>query len=211
MYEKFERTINTSLTGKRKSGLIKPKLTRQDSIEANQQEGPRIEQLHVDSAFSELDKLEKRRAITQAINFARSNKSVVTSNVGTDEWKTSRLRRYQIEIHRKYTYSLLCLIFFFIGAPLGAIIRKGGLGMPVIVSVLMFLVYYIISMMGEKFARESLVLPGVGMWISTFILVPVSIWLTYKAANDSVILNIETYFTWLKKLKLRNHKGERQA
>ncbi len=85
--------------------------------------------------YAELNKLEKRRAISQAINFARSNKSVTTSNVGTAEWKIGRLRRYQIEIHRKFTYSLLCLIFFFIGAPLGAIIRKGGLGMPVIVSV----------------------------------------------------------------------------
>jgi lipopolysaccharide export system permease protein len=83
---------------------------------------------------------------------------------------------------------------------MGAIIRKGGLGMPVIVSVLLFLIYYIISMMGEKFVRESILMPFAGMWISTFILVPVSIWLTYKAANDSVIMNIETYFVWLKKL-----------
>jgi lipopolysaccharide export system permease protein len=74
--------------------------------------------------------------------------------------------------------------------------------MPVIVSVLLFLVYYVISMIGEKFARESIVPAFAGMWISTFILVPVGIWLTYKAANDSVIMNIETYFTWFKKLTL---------
>ena len=83
--------------------------------------------------------------------------------------------------------------------------------MPVIVSVLMFLVYYIISMIGEKFARESLIPPFAGMWISTFIMVPVSIWLTYKAANDSVILHIETYFTWLKKLNLRLRKRARAS
>ena len=94
------------------------------------------------------------------------------------------------------------MIFFFIGAPLGAIIRKGGLGMPVIVSVLLFLIYYIIAMTGEKFVRESMLPPSIGMWVSTFILVPVSIWLTYKAANDSVIMNIETYFIWFKNLKL---------
>jgi lipopolysaccharide export system permease protein len=71
---------------------------------------------------------------------------------------------------------------------------------PVIASVLLFLVYYIISMTGEKFVRESILPPYAGMWISTLILVPVSIWLTIKAANDSVIMNIETYFIWLKKL-----------
>jgi lipopolysaccharide export system permease protein len=110
------------------------------------------------------------------------------------------LRRYQIEIHRKFSLSLLCLIFFFIGSPLGAIIRKGGLGAPVIVSVLLFLIYYVITMTGEKFVRENILPPFAGMWISTFIMVPVSIWLTYIAANDSVIMNIETYFVWLKKL-----------
>jgi lipopolysaccharide export system permease protein len=71
--------------------------------------------------------------------------------------------------------------------------------MPVIVSVLLFIIYYIISMTGEKFVRESIIPPFLGMWISTAILVPVSIWLTIKAANDSVILNIETYFVWWKK------------
>jgi len=167
---------------------------------------PVVMPMYLDSAYAELNKLERRRALSQALNFARGNKSVTTSNVGTIEWKTARLRRYQIEKHRKFTYSLLCLIFFFIGAPLGAIIRKGGLGMPVIASVLLFLVYYIISMMGEKFARENLIPPYIGMWISTAILIPVSIWLTYKAANDSVILHIETYFTWFKKLRLRVYK-----
>ena len=78
--------------------------------------------------------------------------------------------------------------------------------MPVIVSVLLFLIYYIISMIGEKFARESIILPIVGMWISSLILIPVGIWLTYKAANDSVIMNIETYFIWLKKVNLQVRK-----
>jgi lipopolysaccharide export system permease protein len=200
--DKFLRTIDRSLTGKPKTALVNKSviLAQVDSTRADEDREIIIQPVCVDSMFAELNKLERRRAISQAINFARSNKSVTTSNVGTAEWKVSRLRRYQIEIHRKYTYSLLCLIFFFIGAPLGAIIRKGGLGMPVIVSVLLFLIYYVISMIGEKFARESILPPFAGMWISTFILVPVSIWLTYQAANDSVILNIETYFTWFKKM-----------
>jgi lipopolysaccharide export system permease protein len=205
--DKFENTLHTNLTGKVKDALISKPVSHPDSLKKEQETREmRIQPVYVDSALAELNKLEKRRALSQAINFARSNKSLTTSNMGTAEWKVARLRRYQIEIHRKYTYSLLCLIFFFIGAPLGAIIRKGGLGMPVIVSVLMFLIYYVISMIGEKFARESLVPPFAGMWISTFILVPVGIWLTYKAANDSVIMNIETYFIWLKKVNLQVRK-----
>jgi len=192
--DKFLNTLDKSLTGKPKNILINPKF--EDSTEFI------IQAVHVDSAYAQLNKLERRRAITQALNFARSNKSITTSNVGTTEWKLTRLRRYQNEIHRKFAFSALCIIFFFIGAPLGAIIRKGGLGMPVIVSVLFFLIYYVISMTGEKFSREGLVPPYIGMWISTIILVPVSIWLTQKAATDSVILNIETYFTWFKKLRL---------
>ncbi|MGW8314508.1 MAG: LptF/LptG family permease [Bacteroidales bacterium] len=197
--DKFDRTIETSLVDKPRSWMVK---RNQVKKEENDSVTPReliVEELEIDSAFSELNQLERRRAITYAINGARTNKSVITSNVGTAEWKWARLRRYQIEYHRKFTLSLLCLIFFFIGAPLGAIIRKGGLGMPVIVSVLLFLVYYIISMTAEKFVRESIFPPWVGMWISTIIMVPISIWLTIKAANDSVILNIDTYFVWWKK------------
>jgi lipopolysaccharide export system permease protein len=208
--DKFENTIDKSLTGKPKDLLLTYNRLHPDTTKADTTDTARlVKQIHVDSAFAQLTKLEKRRAISMAINFARSNKSVTTSNVGTVDWKISRLRRYQIEIQRKFTYSILCLIFFFVGAPLGAIIRKGGLGMPVIVSVLIFLIYYVISMMGEKFVRENILPPFAGMWISTFILVPVSIWLTYKAANDSVIMNIETYFTWFKNLTQRVRKPSR--
>jgi len=197
--KKFERTIEANLIDRPKSLMVKREFLNRDTTATWNEADRIIEYVNVDSAFSELNQLERRRAITYAINAARTNKSVISSNVGTHEWKWARLRRYQIEIHRKFTLSILCLIFFFIGAPLGAIIRKGGLGMPVIVSVLLFLIYYIISMIGEKFVRESIIPSFVGMWISTAILVPVSIWLTIKAANDSVILNIETYFVWWKK------------
>jgi lipopolysaccharide export system permease protein len=200
VYTRFHKTINGTLTQKSKGIMIKREWMPDSVRKAIPPEERVVQKVFLDSAYAELTKLEKRRAITQALNFARSNKSVTSSNVGTAEYRTARLRRYQNEIHRKYTLSILCLTFFFIGAPMGAIIRKGGLGMPVIVSVLLFLVYYIISMMGEKFVRENIILPFVGMWISTAILVPVSIWLTYKAANDSVIMNIETYYIWLKKL-----------
>ncbi len=202
--DRFRSAMDKSLIGKSKNIMIKSQEFIPDSLETVQEAGDfKIQPVFVDTLYASLNKLERRKAISQAINFARSNKSITTSNVGTAEWKVARLRRYQNEIHRKYSYSILCLIFFFIGAPLGAIIRKGGLGMPVIISVLLFLIYYVISMVGEKFSREGMVPPSIGMWISTFILVPVSIWLTQKAVKDSVILNIETYFTWYKKWRLR--------
>ena len=119
--------------------MIKQELPKADSLQNEDGEKElRVQPVHVDSLYASLNKLERRKAISQAINFARSNKSITTSNVGTAEWKISRLKRYQNEIHRKYSISVLCLIFFFIGAPLGAIIRKGGLGMPVIASVGLF-------------------------------------------------------------------------
>jgi lipopolysaccharide export system permease protein len=197
----FNALMEKTLVDKPKTMLIRRHRIVPDSVKANRSpEDIKILSLHVDTLFAKLNKLEQRRAITQAITYARSNKSITKSNVGTNEWRISKLRRYQIEIQRKYTLSLLCLIFFFIGAPLGAIIRKGGLGLPVIVSVLLFLIYYVISMTGEKFVREDILHPFVGMWISTSILIPVSILLTYKAANDSVIMNIDTYFLWAKNL-----------
>jgi lipopolysaccharide export system permease protein len=201
LVDEFHATIDQTLVRKSKNIMIKRSRLIPDTLKTEiREEDKEVARVHVDSAFAQLNKLEQRRAITQAINFARSNKGLTTSNANTSDWKISKLRRYQIEIHRKYTYSLLCLIFFFIGAPLGAIIRKGGLGVPVIVSVLLFLIYYVIGMLGEKVVRENVLLPFVGMWISTFILIPFSIWLTIKAANDSVILNVETYFLWAKKI-----------
>jgi lipopolysaccharide export system permease protein len=207
MLSDFLFTIDKTLSDKPKPFLMKTSRIVPDSVKAARApEDMIIQELHVDTLFARLNVLEKRRAITQAISYAQSNKSIAKSNVGSNEWKISKLRRYQIEIQRKYTLSLLCLIFFFIGAPLGAIIRKGGLGMPVIVSVLLFLIYYVISMTGEKFVREDILPPFLGMWISTFILIPISILLTYKAANDSVIMNIDTYFLWAKNLMKRFQK-----
>lgn len=160
---------------------------------------PAFYTLDIDSVFSTMNKTEKRRAVVQAINIARTNKSFIATNANTVEYKIKRLRRYQIEKHRKFTYSFSCLIFFFIGAPLGAIIRKGGLGMPVIVSVLFFLVWYMISITGEKFVREDMMAPFVGMWLSSFMLIPLGAFVSYKASRDSVIMNIESYFNFFKK------------
>ena len=110
------------------------------------------------------------------------------------------MRRHHTEMHQKFTFSFACLIFFFIGAPLGAIIRKGGLGMPTVISVILFIFYHIISNIGIKMAVNGVWIPWQGMWLSSAVLLPLGIFLTYKATNDSVILNIDTYIEGLKKM-----------
>ncbi len=112
----------------------------------------------------------------------------------------SQINRRDVEWHRKFVLSLTCLIFFFIGAPLGAIIRKGGVGISIFISITLFILFHIISIAGEKLVREDVLSAFVGMWFPTFILFPVGIFLTYKAANDSTFLDIDTYFNFFKKI-----------
>jgi lipopolysaccharide export system permease protein len=119
------------------------------------------------------------------------------SLVTTSEDK--ELRRHHTEMHRKFTQSIACLVFFFIGAPLGAIIRKGGLGMPAIISVALFVFYYIIERIGSTMATNGMWQPWQGMWFSTAILFPLGMFLTYKAARDSVLLNGDAFINKLKK------------
>ena len=116
------------------------------------------------------------------------------------------IRRHEIELHRKFTLAFACLVFFFIGAPLGAITRKGGLGMPVVISVVMFIVYYIIDNTGYKMAREALWPCWAGMWLSSFVLLPIGVFLTYKAATDSALFNPDAWVKLLGKLKRKSYK-----
>ncbi len=110
------------------------------------------------------------------------------------------MRRHEIELIRKYTLSVACLVFFFIGAPLGAIIRKGGLGTPLVISVLLFLVYYIIDNTGYKMARDGHVACWEGIWLSTFVLAPLGIYVTYKAMNDSAVFDADRYKAFFRKV-----------
>lgn len=109
------------------------------------------------------------------------------------------IRRHQIELMKKFTLSLACLIFFFIGAPLGAIIRKGGLGMPIVVSVMLFIVYYIIDNSGYKLARDGRWEVWQGIWLSSAVLLPLGIFLTHKAVNDSAVFNPDAWMNFLRR------------
>jgi lipopolysaccharide export system permease protein len=149
--------------------------------------------LNVDSLFLSLDAVKKKSAVDYAKSFARTTKSFVGSSQTDFKHKAEWIFRHEIEWHRKFTLPFACVILFFVGAPLGAIIRKGGLGMPVIISVLFFVIYYVISISGEKSARIGASPAWWGMWMAGIIILPISLFLTYKAATDSVILDVATY------------------
>jgi lipopolysaccharide export system permease protein len=156
--------------------------------------------INTDSVFNNLSLSDKQRAVANALSTSQSIgndwKFKSFNTVDTDK----RIRRHEMEWHKKIALSISCLIFFFIGAPLGGIIRKGGLGMPVVISIFIFIIYYIIDTTGAKMARNGTWVIWTAMWISTFILAPVGIFLTYKSNKDSVVLNIDTYINWIRKV-----------
>ncbi len=115
--------------------------------------------------------------------------------------KSRDLRNNKIEWHRKFSLSLACLVLFFIGAPLGSIIRKGGLGMPLVVAIVFFLVFHLLNMFGEKFVKDDITSPVVGMWLAIFVLGPLGALLTYKAMHDSQLFNKEYYFRFFKRVR----------
>lgn len=156
--------------------------------------------LNVDSLFKSATITKQLTSVSSALSFARKARETVSRKEGELLVQEKWIKKFSNEWHRKFTLPFACLIFFFIGAPLGAIIRKGGLGMPVIVSVLFFIFYYIISMTGERFAKELVLPPAVGMWISSLIILPLGIVLTYKATTDSAVFNIENYIDFFKKI-----------
>ena len=127
---------------------------------------------------------------------AQVNSLKVSTTVANNELQAreSDLRKHKIEWHRKISLSLACLVLFLIGAPLGSIIRKGGLGTPLVFAIIFFMVFYFSSTIGEKFVKEDSMSPFEGMWLSTFILVPIGLFITYKAMRDSHLFNKEFYY-----------------
>ena len=153
-----------------------------------------------DQYVASMSTFEKESLYQQTINSVRNNTQSISQQLEEIYLRKKQLNSYPMEWHRKFTLSFACLIFFFIGAPLGAIIRKGGLGMPVVVSILMFIAYYILMITGEKFAREDAWSMVNGMWFASFVFLPLGIWLTYKAATDSGVMNMESYQALFKRM-----------
>lgn len=144
--------------------------------------------------------------LNAALNAARRQKQDFEFKSLTISDERRIVRRHGIEMHKKFTLSFACIIFFFIGAPLGAIIRKGGLGMPLVISVFLFIFYYIIDNTGFKQAREGRWGVFEGIWFSSAVLLPLGVFFTYKAVNDSAVFNRDAYVNFLRRLLGRHEK-----
>lgn len=172
-------------------------LNKPDSVQLEKQQ---LTYINVDSIYNVSSLTQKKKILSSSMGRAE--------NLGNDYGFKSfsvidsdkNIRKHETEWHNKITLSLACIIFFFIGAPLGAIIRKGGIGMPVVVSVIIFIIYYIINNTGYKMARDGNWEIWIGMWISSFILAPIGVFFTYKSNKDSVVLNADAYTMWLKRI-----------
>lgn len=164
-----------------------------------------ITEINVDSvssetSFNQARATYKRELIEGAMNSVRNAKNYIKRTQEILQAKERNLHKYQVEWHRKFTLSFACIVLFFIGAPLGAIIRKGGFGLPVVFSIVFFLVYHIISISAEKMAVQGVLTPFQGMWASAFILTPIGVFLTYKAATDSALMDVSAYTNWIKRI-----------
>ncbi len=150
---------------------------------------------NTDSLYQHMDITSKQEAITRALNFA--NRIISQLKMAKIDLKSKQvwIAKHEIAYYRKYTFSVACFLFFFIGAPIGSIIRKGGFGFPAIASVSIFLLYYIISISGENLILQGGLKPEIGMWLSTFIFIPIGAYLVYKVATDKVITNFDYIMT----------------
>lgn len=148
---------------------------------------------NLDSLWQGSNNQRRQLYVSRAIERANTIKNNYEFSSLTLSDKHTVKRRHEIELMKKFTLSLACLIFFFIGAPLGAIIRKGGLGVPIVVSVILFIVYYIIDNTGYKLARDGVWPVWQGIWLSSAVLLPLGVFLTSRATKDSAVLNLDLY------------------
>jgi len=147
------------------------------------------------AAYNSLSEDEQKKILNRALGSARSVKSFAGVADRDLAYKKKSLVKHQLVWHRKFTFSIACVVLFFIGAPLGAIIRIGGLGMPLVVSVLFFVVFHVLTMTGQKVAEEGVLTAMQGSWLATVVLLPFGILLTYKSMHDSALLNLDWYYS----------------
>lgn len=197
MTARFDSIGYNYYTESRRITYKKTELGPADSVNM-QNEG--VRSINLDSLFKVQTHSKREQLVQNALNRVQTQ----TSELAMKSYVTSdgdkNIRRHQKVWWEKITLSLACLIFFFIGAPLGAIIRKGGLGMPVVISVILFIFYYVIENTGSKMAREGELVMWFGVWVSTMVLAPLGAWLTYKANGDSVVFNVDAYKAFFMKL-----------
>jgi lipopolysaccharide export system permease protein len=159
---------------------------------------------NVSFSLNEVDTASMIKATDIALRSSRQIKNQIEYNRKDIEGRKKRIIRHELEWHRKFTLSIACLILFFIGAPLGAIIRKGGLGMPVVFSIIFFVIFHVISISGEKYSRAGVMDPAIAMWLASLVLLPLGIFLTYKATTDSPLLDADVWKRIFKLMLLKS-------
>lgn len=195
-----EAGIKDTLTGKNEISKENKDTLQVKTTVTTQAATKKIRQLQPNTDyFSLLTVNEQSKILEDALTSARSSRTYVVNTLQMIKYKEEQLRRYEIERQRKFTIAFACLIFLLIGAPFGAIIRKGGLGFPLVISTFCFIFYYVISLFAEKMVRESFVSDYQGMWFTPAVFLVVGIFFTYKATTDASILNMDTYYNFFKK------------
>ncbi len=165
----------------------------------------------IDAYIAKLPILRKKNLIEGALSMARSADAFLTTKVDEEENRIFEQANYAVEWHKKFTLSFACIILFFVGAPLGAIVRKGGFGMPVVISVFLFITYHVISITCEKMVLQDKLSVVFGMWLGSIVFLPIGVWLSIKAANDSPLFDANAYSDFFKKLFKKNTSKDAPA
>lgn len=191
IYEFNDSVAHSYYNESKYSTFYQPSISKEDSLKADKR--VKAGEVNIDTIFARLSLESKQDIVRGAISSINSQQMMISMKGDYSYSLNRQVRTHQIEAIGKITLSLACIIFFFIGAPLGAIIRKGGLGVPVIISVLVFIVYYIFENSGMKMARDGNWTVLFGKLISTAVLAPLAIFFTFKANSDSTVFNIDMY------------------
>lgn len=203
-------TLDYSKAYDKEMGLVRNTLNLRYDRELDSAYMPRYEAKAEYSSkmylYDSLSTEKKLDVVTQALSKIKHPKEEYSAFERDNRYTTSILRKTKIEMFRKFTLSLACLIFFFIGAPLGAIIRKGGLGTPAIISVLFFVLYWVVDISGVKLAKDGAISPFAGTFISSLVLLPIGVFLTYKATKDSSLFNMDAMMNNIKNSFIRTGK-----
>jgi lipopolysaccharide export system permease protein len=147
----------------------------------------------------------QQRILQSAIDYVNNISFNAESNDLSITNQIKKINDHYLALYEKFVIAFSCFLMFYIGAPLGAIIRKGGLGLPIVFAVIIFIVYHFINTFGRKLAQEDGIVPFLGSWVGAFTLTPLAIFLTYKATNDSGIINFDSVFDPITKLFKKKH------
>lgn len=197
----FENETNGYISTLEKGNYFrKLNYNKEDSLWYQKAENPATTYINIDSVLKTLSVVDRQGVLNYAMENARNAKTYISQAESGLQSKQKTIKRYEIEWHRKFTLPIACLLLFFIGAPLGAIIRKGGIGTPIVISVLFFVIYYVINISGEKSAKMGTWPAWLGMWISSMIFLPMGAFLTYKAVKDATFMELSTYTDFFRKV-----------